>query len=653
MEDAPKLLGTDTLRQAYPKFNQAIDNANEALTKASTAEANSSNALSTANSVQSQFNQVVIEGDSSVEAAQARVDADGTTFTTLKERIDNEQSKRKLQKYFTSVEEFGAKGDGVTDDYTAIKNAITSLKTSGGGKLVFSPGKVYKCNSPLGLFEASNITIDFQGATLDFSSVAANVASDLIGFKGTYSTGVSLTVDATKSTRIVQVDTTGFAVGDMVRVYSNTIWDANRTSTKIGEIAFVESINSVAQLTLTTPLFDTYLVSASAKIEKLTPVENIHIRNGKIMGSAGNDEHYGIHIQLGRSCLIENMNTYRVDKRHIVLTDCIDSNVENCTIKVANHTSQAYGISFVDATRDCVARGNHFTHIRHALSTNNNVGWSWGIVRNLLWDGNTVLETSNDLSGGYGDAIDTHAGCEFLTIVNNVVNGCNGSGINIEGKSAIVANNRIMNVGMAGIYLRPYPDSPSQFIVTGNEITLGIGDSSGASDYGIYFLADMADCEYLEVANNTVESQVSPIWLGGSTKKINKAVISGNATKTLRAGSSITLNNALLGAISGNAMESLTTGIYLSTLSGVSVTGNSVRIRGTGSTGYGVFFNGTNESIVVSGNSLRNEGTITSSVGVALSSTTTYSGVFGNVTRGFNTIVTLSTGTGNQQANNI
>lgn len=89
MADAPKILGTDSLRLAYPKLNSAIDNSNEALTKSTTAVNTASTAESKANSVQAQFNQVVIEGDSSVEAAQARVKADGTAFTTLRDRMND------------------------------------------------------------------------------------------------------------------------------------------------------------------------------------------------------------------------------------------------------------------------------------------------------------------------------------------------------------------------------------------------------------------------------------------------------------------------------------------------------------------------------------------------------------------------------------
>jgi lysophospholipase L1-like esterase len=49
------------------------------------------------NGFQSQINQMVIEGDSSVEAAQARVDADGNAFTTLKERLDTADAQLEMK----------------------------------------------------------------------------------------------------------------------------------------------------------------------------------------------------------------------------------------------------------------------------------------------------------------------------------------------------------------------------------------------------------------------------------------------------------------------------------------------------------------------------------------------------------------------------
>jgi hypothetical protein len=68
MADAPKILGTDSLRSAYPKLNMMVD---------------------LVNNFQLQVNEIVVDGDSSVEAAQARIDAEGNSFPTLKERLDS------------------------------------------------------------------------------------------------------------------------------------------------------------------------------------------------------------------------------------------------------------------------------------------------------------------------------------------------------------------------------------------------------------------------------------------------------------------------------------------------------------------------------------------------------------------------------------
>jgi peptidoglycan/xylan/chitin deacetylase (PgdA/CDA1 family) len=83
MADAPKILGTDTLRDAYPKLNSAIDNSNEAKTKADGADVKADTAIETANTakttadtVQSQFDQVVAEaGENNPEVVQARGEA--------------------------------------------------------------------------------------------------------------------------------------------------------------------------------------------------------------------------------------------------------------------------------------------------------------------------------------------------------------------------------------------------------------------------------------------------------------------------------------------------------------------------------------------------------------------------------------------------
>ncbi|WP_346216441.1 hypothetical protein NSQ14_12680 [Caldifermentibacillus hisashii] len=76
-----KIYGRE-VRESLAKGIEAAGNiADQANTK-------SDDAVEQVNSIQSQVNQLVVEGDSSVEAAQARVSANGVVYSTLKERLD-------------------------------------------------------------------------------------------------------------------------------------------------------------------------------------------------------------------------------------------------------------------------------------------------------------------------------------------------------------------------------------------------------------------------------------------------------------------------------------------------------------------------------------------------------------------------------------
>lgn len=72
-----------SIHDGIKKINDEVENATDL----------SESAKHQVENIQQQVNQLVVEGDSSVEAAQARVDAEGKSFPTLKARLDEKETQ--------------------------------------------------------------------------------------------------------------------------------------------------------------------------------------------------------------------------------------------------------------------------------------------------------------------------------------------------------------------------------------------------------------------------------------------------------------------------------------------------------------------------------------------------------------------------------
>jgi hypothetical protein len=188
----------------------------------------------------SQIDVLVVNGDSSPEAAQARVKADGTTYTTLRDRLND--SDASLADIVTNVKLFGAKGDGVTDDTLAIQKAIDFISNqvvgSQSGGIIHLPLGDYLISSAL-IFSNKNIKIRGTGRLfttssinlIDVKSTASNIIIEEIKMQKTTTTGGAMIYfEAGASNILIQncilQDNLGdfiYSLADNVTVRNNTI----------------------------------------------------------------------------------------------------------------------------------------------------------------------------------------------------------------------------------------------------------------------------------------------------------------------------------------------------------------------------------------------------------------------------------------------
>jgi hypothetical protein len=274
------------------------------------------------------------------------------------------------------VTNFGAVGDSLFDNATAIRDAIDSLHGN-RGVIYFPPGN-YIIGSTIDLpdsvilrgasSDSSRLIFDLGGVighgfnvTGSVSGVFANVVSG--GFRG--------------NDQIVVDDPSSFSVGDYCELIENNgAWDVQPVSwadNSVGQIVRLTYINGDT-LFLATPLRIDYDPLLSPRIQKITPATEVGIECLQV--SRADSVHTGvcfnIYFNYAANCWIQGVESSRSIGSHIEADASTNLTVSGCYVHDAfeydGTSTHGYGITLFAHTGQCLITNNIVRHLRHAFS---------------------------------------------------------------------------------------------------------------------------------------------------------------------------------------------------------------------------------------------------------------------------------------------
>ncbi len=291
-----------------------------------------------------------------------------------------------------NVMNFGAYGDSIHDDASAIAIAIGSL-SGHAGIVYFPPGK-YLIKSTINLpdsvilrgdcSDSAHLVFNMGGSAID--CIDAQVSES--GLFQNIISGFS------KDTNVIVVaSTAGFTVGDYAEIQeTNGKWNTVPISWAlncVGQIVHITAING-NKLTFENPLRIAYTPSLTPQIRKWIPrkfvgIEDLNItRTDATMPSSG----YQISFANARNCWVKGVESSHSVGAHVSMDVCSEITVSGCYFHDAyaydGTSTRGYGVMLIQHTGQCLVENNVFNHLRHCVivkqGANGNVaGYNYSI----------------------------------------------------------------------------------------------------------------------------------------------------------------------------------------------------------------------------------------------------------------------------------
>jgi len=526
--------------------------------------------------------------------SDARYIQTGAAFDDMEITATDGTTARDLDDHFAdwiNVKDFGAVGDGSTDDTVAIQAALDHLTNSTRGT-VFFPYGTYKVTSTIHLRE--NNHLDLNGSTILFSK-ASTAAGDALFQTASGSIAATQTHTATTGFNKGDLSFEDAAIvtalgGDASYAYDHSLrirsdanpWyfdDDGDTTRYIGEFNRLidDGYGSTDnKLELANPLRYTYrdtsAGSTTITLEWIKTTKNIQIRNGILKDESlttttepgGGPNNTAIWVtSYAEDVVIDNVTIEGFGAYYIRCEYSQNVKVTNCTFKsprnLENIVGATYGVALRNGCENTIVDNCSFSGISRVF-TGSADALSYGPSKDIRFTNNKCEYLKErwqfDEDSGHSSAGGTdYIGCNFwysdyYIAQGNIMHGSESFGIYGLGGNAIINDNHLLGVGIE------YP-----------------GGSAAAANSAIQYrnMTKYADVA-VKICGNTIDTTKTPWGINVFAGEASGSSLGSGMNQGV-----IISNNTIRNLLRTNSMGIEVRGLSDSNkINGVIVEGNSI-----------------------------------------------------------------------------
>ena len=385
---------------------------------------------------------------------------DNPFHPVIKNAVDGKVSKGDLS---VNVKDYGAKGDGTTDDTASINAAINAAPPE--STIWFEPGKTYalygsitnngksihlRSNNAKLISKTHTAQIDFAGSWGAVYAVSA-LAAGTITTNGEDRAVINLTVTGTLP----------YLRGDVVKVYADDLIPGARPGTgtlesRVGQFGVVYESSSGNLAVLVRELLDP--MTTNIRVSKLNDItasiEGFVFDTDEALMNDGGKSNCITFTDLARPRAV-SLQVRNSTAQAIQLNSCYAYRVKDVEINESNDSSvnSQFGYGVLDnSSSHGIIEGLTANFVRHAYSDDSpriaaSSGPSlYGRTYNIVVKDSTSYGTSNT-------SWDTHAASQNVRFVDCVALGSGGPGFGLRGRKHVVSGGMVGAGRDSGLYI--------------------------------------------------------------------------------------------------------------------------------------------------------------------------------------------------------